>query len=670
MPTVSVLLPSYNHEKYVGRTIESVLNQTFGDLELIIVDDCSRDNSAEIIKGYMAKDSRIKAKFHSKNMGISRTMNDALSMATGEYVAFFSSDDEWFKHKLERQLEVLREEPEAVVWSDGLLIDESGKPIGKKHSEWVEEWLVSKKAFRNVDKIKKEGFILFDLLREDYVCGQSVITKREHFEEDPYDESLVFSNEYLIMIDLAGEYSFRYIDEPLIKYRLHGGNTIYSDVQKMNPDQIALRKVLLRRFSEEMPDQVKAYTFKEISNFYLALGQTANAIRFLQHAAESDPADRSIRVNALRTEWGVGTYHKRWLTHADRLALDENGEEKLVQLDEALCKQPGDARLWVERGCYLYTLSRFDQALMCIDRALELESASSEFMTIKGDILATTSDRDAALECYGRALDIDDADVSALIGSGALHCQMHHFKGGLGYFDRALAIDTQDMVAVVNRSFCLLEMGRLDEAMEGFYTVIKADPTNSSAWVGIGNVQVELEKMEEALDSFQKAYLCEPDDVESTLSIAGLLAWKGRYQEANRFYDKALDIVGNMPFGWMRKGLCQESLGSHIDALFCYFRACAIEADGDDHKSMASMHRGAIMKRIGNLAEALDYYEKAVEICGDNVDALVSKGSALVSAGRAQEALVCFSEALEIDPWATDAQAGKNDALRDLERID
>ena len=88
MPLVSVIMPSYNHEKYISEAIESVLNQTFGGFELIITDDASIDRSKDY-QTYAKKDARIRAYYHNENKGIAKTMNDGLEAAKGSLLLFF-----------------------------------------------------------------------------------------------------------------------------------------------------------------------------------------------------------------------------------------------------------------------------------------------------------------------------------------------------------------------------------------------------------------------------------------------------------------------------------------------------------------------------------------------------------------------------------------------------
>ena len=98
----------FNREDFVSEAIESVLNQSIKDLELIIVDDASIDRSKEIIRVYKEKDKRIKIFLHNRNMGIAKLSNDGIGNAKGKYVAIIDSDDFWIKNKLDEQLKTLK----------------------------------------------------------------------------------------------------------------------------------------------------------------------------------------------------------------------------------------------------------------------------------------------------------------------------------------------------------------------------------------------------------------------------------------------------------------------------------------------------------------------------------------------------------------------------------
>jgi glycosyltransferase involved in cell wall biosynthesis len=104
MPRVSVILNSYNQGQYLGEAIESVLAQSFGDFELVLIDNGSTDRSHEIARAYAAKDARIRIILHDENVSLSTRQNEGVRLATGELVAFLYSDDMYLPHKLERQV--------------------------------------------------------------------------------------------------------------------------------------------------------------------------------------------------------------------------------------------------------------------------------------------------------------------------------------------------------------------------------------------------------------------------------------------------------------------------------------------------------------------------------------------------------------------------------------
>lgn len=112
-PRVTVLMPVYNGEKYLGKAIESILRQTFADFELLIIDDGSTDSSAEIIRSY--DDSRIRFVQNSTNLRLVATRNKGLELARGEYIALADCDDVSLPHRLERQVEYLATHPQVGV---------------------------------------------------------------------------------------------------------------------------------------------------------------------------------------------------------------------------------------------------------------------------------------------------------------------------------------------------------------------------------------------------------------------------------------------------------------------------------------------------------------------------------------------------------------------------
>ena len=129
---VSVITPVYNAEKYLKESIESVLSQTYHHIEMILVDDCSSDNSARIIREYQLKSSQIKYYLQPRNMGAGYARNKALELARGQYVAFLDADDVWMLDKIERQINFMKTKKSPFSYTAIEMIDEVGNLLKGK----------------------------------------------------------------------------------------------------------------------------------------------------------------------------------------------------------------------------------------------------------------------------------------------------------------------------------------------------------------------------------------------------------------------------------------------------------------------------------------------------------------------------------------------------------
>lgn len=124
---VSIIMPTYNCGKFIGETLESVLSQTYGNWEIIIIDDCSNDNTKEIVETYSSKDERIKYFCLDVNSGAAVARTEAMKKAEGEYMAFLDSDDLWMPDKIEKQLKFMKSNEYAFSCTSYEQIDEEGQ---------------------------------------------------------------------------------------------------------------------------------------------------------------------------------------------------------------------------------------------------------------------------------------------------------------------------------------------------------------------------------------------------------------------------------------------------------------------------------------------------------------------------------------------------------------
>ncbi|HNX15296.1 MAG TPA: glycosyltransferase family 2 protein [Oscillospiraceae bacterium] len=131
MPKVSIITPAFNARKYLHETIQSVEQQTFTDWEMIIVDDCSKDETFNIACSFAKKDNRIKVIQNQKNSGVAATRNAALDVATGDYVAFLDSDDKWMPDKIEKQLSFMEKNGYALTYTMYQVFNSDTGKLGK-----------------------------------------------------------------------------------------------------------------------------------------------------------------------------------------------------------------------------------------------------------------------------------------------------------------------------------------------------------------------------------------------------------------------------------------------------------------------------------------------------------------------------------------------------------
>lgn len=133
-PTVSVIMPAYNAERFIGQAIESVISQTFKDWELIIVDDCSTDATATIVQEMAASDARILHVQNKCNRGVARTRNRGIDVCRGEFIAMLDSDDYWEPEKLGKQLDLVSSERADIAYCSYAIVDEQGN---KRASDFI-----------------------------------------------------------------------------------------------------------------------------------------------------------------------------------------------------------------------------------------------------------------------------------------------------------------------------------------------------------------------------------------------------------------------------------------------------------------------------------------------------------------------------------------------------
>lgn len=284
MPKVSVVIPTYNRANLLVSAVSSVLDQSYSDSEIVIVDDGSNDDTEERIKAL--GESRIKYFRNSVNKGVSAVRNIGITNSAGEYIAFLDDDDEWLPSKLEKQVDILDglSTETGLVYTGVLSVDlDTGRLI---------ETVVP----------RHRGKVLDDLVFSNFIPTSSVLVRKECFTTiGLFDESLAYGEDFDLWIRISSKYSVDYIEEPLVIHKDHPRTTTANN---------SLVAVNVRRILEKH-SALFASNKKGLSNYLLKVGtalchdgELAEGRKAILNSIKAYPSDPRLYYNLALTFLG------------------------------------------------------------------------------------------------------------------------------------------------------------------------------------------------------------------------------------------------------------------------------------------------------------------------------------------------------------------------------
>lgn len=273
MLRVSVVMPCYNHARFLKASVRSILDQTVHDLELIVVDDASTDDSVKVIHELAAEDSRLKVIVHSENLGASRSRNDGLRLAQGEFVAFCDADDLWKPEKIERQINLLSAGGGYdISYCDAEIIDERGELTGKLFST------------RYPVPMRSSGDLFEALTETNFINMQTVLVRRQVLGQRLFfDENIRWVEDWWQWIRLARHHRFIYDPARLALYRVHSHSTNRTQRPGIlrNRCKVAIRNL---RAHPEMTVRIQALLWHQIGVGLCILNHRKAGLSFLCHS--------------------------------------------------------------------------------------------------------------------------------------------------------------------------------------------------------------------------------------------------------------------------------------------------------------------------------------------------------------------------------------------------
>ncbi len=231
-PTVSVVVPTHNHGRFLSQALQSALTQSVSALEVLVIDDGSTDETAAVVELFR-NDPRVRYEY-TDHLGPAAAKNTGIRMARAPFIAFLDADDVWLPGRLERQLALFAADPKlGVAYARRYLIDEQGQQL-----EYAQPPLY-------------RGSVLPTLFRTNFICCSSTLVRAAVFEDvGLFDEELPLAIDYDLWLRVALRYRFDYVDEPLVLYR-----TGHASLSRRNLERMSTALFIMRRFLREHGDE-------------------------------------------------------------------------------------------------------------------------------------------------------------------------------------------------------------------------------------------------------------------------------------------------------------------------------------------------------------------------------------------------------------------------------
>lgn len=264
-PAVSVIMPAYNHERYVGEAIESVLNQTFTDFEFIIINDGSTDGTDRVIRTY--NDPRI-LYYTQDNIDAPNTLNRGLSLAKGKYVSIINSDDVYHPERLSCLVETAEAKDAMLVITDLVFIDESSAVI-RDPSHTYNSWYSGLKSIYLDTGSLEKAFFIGNMA----VTTSNLFFRSELIKEVGFFNSYRYTHDYDFILRALIRYRDRFLfldDKKYLFYRLHGKNTIKESPLQSHVETVDILLKRILDFIHSERDKTSAETaLKSIQDLYM-----------------------------------------------------------------------------------------------------------------------------------------------------------------------------------------------------------------------------------------------------------------------------------------------------------------------------------------------------------------------------------------------------------------
>jgi len=281
-PVISVVIPCFNGERFVPDAVRSVLAQTLGAPEVIVVDDRSSDRSVEVVEPLTAG-GMVRLVRHDENRGIAAARNTGIRAARGRFIGLLDQDDLWREDKLARQIEVFERDAAGRIGAVFSHVDVLDLATGVRRRQPV-------RLPRNIERMTADEVLVQLFLGDFFTLGSSLIRKECFEVVGPLDEEIRSgSDDFELFVRLAPRFRFACVPEPLAVRRLHEGN--YTDAERMVPDALRILERTARRHPcvAGIASRARGYHLLRLARHFHAKGDRVHAAGAYRESIRAHP---------------------------------------------------------------------------------------------------------------------------------------------------------------------------------------------------------------------------------------------------------------------------------------------------------------------------------------------------------------------------------------------
>lgn len=251
-PIVSIIMPAFDAEKYIDESIESILQQSFKEFELIVIDDGSTDHTSQNIQKYANKDKRIVFLKNNGNLGISKTRNKGIEISRGKYIAWQDADDISMPDRIEKQKTFLDDHPEVGIVGGYLQFFNFMKNL-------------SVRKYKAADEGIRKNIFKYSPVSQ----GAAMIRKECFDKTGIYDATLESAEDLDMSFRIGNIYKFANLQEIILRYRVYDGSATFKKLSILEKNTVNIRKKYSRGYSYKMDHADKLYNALQYISIYI-----------------------------------------------------------------------------------------------------------------------------------------------------------------------------------------------------------------------------------------------------------------------------------------------------------------------------------------------------------------------------------------------------------------